>query len=182
MHLNTFSDSTSCATTLFDLVHSDLKELPVLLYHQYKFFITFLNDFTSYCWVSLLQKKSNASDVIDSFLTLVKNQYWMTVKEFMTDASSEYKSLELQDKLRKQGIMIRMSIPHMHQQNGYAEHLNRTLIEKAQALCFTACLPQNWWEFCVEYMVHVYNQTPMHCHNWWTPFEVLKRNKPDMFT
>ena len=76
--------------------------------------------------------------------------------------------------------MIRMSIPHMHQQNGCAECLNRTLIEKAQALCFTACLPQNWWEFCVEYMVHVYNQTPMHCHNWQTPFEVLKRDKPDI--
>ena len=97
------------------------------------------------------------SDAIDSFLTLVKNQYQSTVKEFMTDAGSEYKSLELWDKLRKQGIMIRMSIPHMHQQNGCAEHLTRTLIEKAQALCFTACLPQNWWEFCIEYTVHVYN-------------------------
>ena len=35
-----------------------------------------------------------------------------------------------------------MSIPHMHQQNGHAERLNRTLIEKAQALHFEACLPQ----------------------------------------
>ena len=97
------------------------------------------------------------SDVIDSFLALVKNQYQTTVKEFMTDVGGEYKSLELWDKLRKQGIMIRTSISHLHQQNGCMEHLNRTLIEKAQALCFTACLPQNWWEFCVEYAVHVYN-------------------------
>ena len=124
MHLNVFPNSQSCATSPFALIHSDLKELPVLSYHWYKFFITFLVDFTSYCWISLLQK----SDAIDSFLTLVKNKYQTTVKEFMTDASSEYKSLELQDKLRKQGIMIRMSIPHMHQQNGHAEHLNRTLI------------------------------------------------------
>ena len=54
------------------------------------------------------------------------------------------------------------------------------LIEKAQALCFTACLSQNWWEFCVEYMVHIYNRTPMCCHNWQTPFEVLKRDKPNV--
>ena len=86
----------------------------MLLYHQYKFFITFLDDFTSYCWVSLLQKKSDASNVIDSFLALVKNQYQTTVREFMTDAGSEYKFLELQNKLRKQEIMIRTSIPHMH--------------------------------------------------------------------
>ena len=70
----------------------------------------------------------------------------------------------------------------MHQQNEHAEHLNRTLIEKekAQALHFTACLLQNWWKFCVEYVVHVYNQTSMHHHNWQTPFEVLKRDKPNV--
>ena len=180
MHLNAFPDSQSHATSPFSLVHSDLKELPVLSYHRYKFFITFLDNFISYCWISLLWKKSDVSDAIDSFLSLVKNQYQSTVEEFMTDASSEYKSLELRDKLRKQGITIRTSIPHMHQQNGHAEHLNRTLIEKEQALHFTACLPWNWWEFCVEYMVHVYNQTPMHRHNWQTLFEVLKRDKPNV--
>ena len=95
MYLGTFPDSTSHTTTLFALIHSDLKELPILSYHQYKFFITFLDDFTSHCWISLLQKKSDATDMINSFLTLVKNQYQMTVKEFMTDASSEYKSLVL---------------------------------------------------------------------------------------
>ena len=54
MHLNAFPDSTSGATTPFALVHLNLKELPVLPYHQYKFFITFLDDFTSHCWISLL--------------------------------------------------------------------------------------------------------------------------------
>ena len=90
MHLNAFPDLTSHATTPFALVHSDLKELPVLSYHQYKFFITFLDNFTSYCWISLLQNKSDASGAIDSFLALVKNQYQTTVKEFMIDAGSEY--------------------------------------------------------------------------------------------
>ena len=73
MHLKAFPDFSSHATSLFALVHLDLKELSVLLYHQYRFFITFLDNFTSHCWISLLQKKSDASDVIDSFLALVKN-------------------------------------------------------------------------------------------------------------
>ena len=132
----------------------------------------------SHCWISLLHKKSDASDVIDSFLMLVKNQYQTTVNRFMTDSGSEYKSLELWDRRRKQGISIRMSVLHMHQQNGCTEHLDRTLIEKAQALHFTVCLSQNWWEFCVEYMVHVYNRTPMHCHNWWTLLRSSKETNP----
>ena len=73
-----------------------------------------------------------------------------------------------------------MSVPHMHQQNGCAEHLNRTLIEKAQALRFEACLPQSYWESSVEFAVHVYNRTPVKCIAWCTPFEVLNGTKPDI--
>ena len=73
-----------------------------------------------------------------------------------------------------------MSIPHMHQQNGHAEHLNRTLIEKAKALRFEACLPQYYWEFSVEFAVHVYNRTPVKHIAWHTPFEVLNGTKPDI--
>ena len=73
-----------------------------------------------------------------------------------------------------------MSVPHMHQQNGRAERLNRTLIEKAQALRFEACLPQSYWEFSVEFAVHVYNRTPVKHIAWSTPFEVLNSTKPDI--
>ena len=68
----------------------------------------------------------------------------------------------------------------MHQQNGRAEHLNRTLIEKAKALRFEACLPQSYWEFSVEFAVHVYNRTPVKHIAWHTPFEVLNGTKPDI--
>ena len=68
----------------------------------------------------------------------------------------------------------------MHQQNGRAEHLNRTLIEKAQALRFEACLPQSYWEFSVEFAVHVYNRTPVKRIAWCTPFEVLNGKIPDI--
>ena len=68
----------------------------------------------------------------------------------------------------------------MHQQNGRAERLNRTLIEKAQALRFEACLPQSFWEFSVEFAVHVYNRTPVKRIAWHTPFKVLNGEKPDI--
>ena len=73
-----------------------------------------------------------------------------------------------------------MSVPHMHQQNGRAERLNRTLIEKAQALRFEACLPQSYWEFSVEFAIHVYNRTPVKRIAWRTPYEVLNGKIPDI--
>jgi predicted GNAT family acetyltransferase len=111
---------------------------------------------------------------------MVRTQHSTLVKEFMTDAGGEYKSLDLRDKFKQMGILNRTSVPHMHQQNGRAERLNRTLIEKAQAMRFEACLPQSWWEFAVEYAFHVYNRTPIRRLKWRTPYEALNSVKPDI--
>ena len=68
----------------------------------------------------------------------------------------------------------------MHQMNGRAEHFNRTLNEKAQAMCQQAGLPDSWWEFCVLHANYVYNHTPV-CHlEWKTPNELVFKEKPDV--
>ena len=179
-HLPMFEDSVSRASSKFELIHSDLKELPVISYHKYKWFITFLDDYSSHCWVVFLRKKSDAYNAIIDFLAMVRTQHNITVKTFMTDAGGEYKSDALMAKFKELGIRTHTSVPHMHQQNGRAERLNRTLMEKAQALRFDACLPQNWWEFTVEHAVHLYNRTPVRRLAWRTPFGALNLHKPDI--
>ena len=72
------------------------------------------------------------------------------------------------------------SIPHAPQQNGRAECFNRTLFEKAEAMHHMACLPKSWWEFCVEYAVHVYNRMPMQQLKYTSPYELLYGLKPDV--
>ena len=180
MHLQPFVDSVSQASRSFELIHSDLKELPTISYHKYKYFVTFLDDYSSHCWVILLKRKSDTIRAIDDFLALVKTQHNALVKQFMTDAGGEYKNFNLSNKFKELGTSHRMSVPHMHQQNGRAERLNRTLIEKAQALRFEGYLPQSYWEFSVEFAVHVYNRTPVKRIAWHTPFEVLNGTKPDI--
>jgi hypothetical protein len=59
--------------------------------------------------------------------------------------------------LKGKGIIVEMTAPHVHQQNGHAECVISTILEKAQALRFTACLPPSWWNFCVNHAVHLYN-------------------------
>jgi hypothetical protein len=48
-----------------------------------------------------------------------------------------------------------------------------TFMDKAESMCFTACIPQSWWEFSVEYAVQLYNRTPQDCLKWSTPFVML---------
>jgi len=85
------------------------------------------------------------------------------------------------DTLKGLGIAIEQSVPHQHQQNGKAERAIRTIMEKAQCLCFTACLPQSWWEFfCVNHAVFLINRTPIARLEWLTPMESLIKVKLDL--
>ena len=111
---------------------------------------------------------------------MVKTQFGLSIKEVQIDAGGEFKSQEFTIFLQEQGITILTSVPHMHQQNGRAERFICTVMDKAQAMCFDACLPQNWWEFAVDCATHVYNHTPIQCHDWKIPFENLKHIKPDV--
>jgi hypothetical protein len=130
----------------------------------------------------LLRRKSEADPVIRQFIAMVKNQFNKVIHEFMIDAGGEFKSKGLRTFLKELGINTLTSASHMHQQNGRAERFIRTIVEKAQAIRLEACIPQNWWEFAVNYTVHVYNRTPLkHSSNdYKTPFERLHRTKPDV--
>jgi hypothetical protein len=105
----------------FDKVHMDLKKFSVQSYSQYKFFILFFDNCTSFGWIVLLRHKSETDPVIRQFIAIVKNQYNKVIHEFMIDTGGEFKSNKLRMFLKELGINILTSVPHMHQQNGRAK-------------------------------------------------------------
>ena len=161
MTRSSFLDSSTCAKEPFTLIHSDLKTLPILSYHKYKYIVTFLDDFTSHGWVTLLKNKATTYQAWLNFIAMDKTQHKKDVCAMMCDMGGEFTSLKLTEKFKEVGMNIFHSVPHTPQQNGRAEHFNRTLFEKAEAMHHMACLPKSWWEFCIEYAVHVYNRMPM---------------------
>ena len=98
----------------------------------------------------------------------------------MSDAGGEYKSNKFLTTLKDNGINVLQSVPHTPQQNGRAERFMRTCMDKAEAMCHQACLPQSWWEFAVEQAVHLYNRTPIKRLGWHTPYELLYHSAPDI--
>jgi len=67
MKSRSFPESQSHTMRLFELVHLDLKSLPVESYHWFKYFIVFIDDKSSHIWTANLRKKSDASKAIDKF-------------------------------------------------------------------------------------------------------------------
>jgi hypothetical protein len=180
MTASQFPRSVGRAKHPFEKIHLDLKSFSTDSYSRYKYFISFIDDYSSHAWVMLLRKKSDALEAIRNFLAMVKTQYGTTIKEWMSDGGGEYKSDELDRTFKENGIKILGSVPHQPQQNGRAERFNRTIVEKAQALRFDACLPESWWEFSVTHAVHLYNRTPIKRLQWRTPYELLKGEQPDV--
>ena len=98
----------------------------------------------------------------------------------MSDAGGEYKSKAFEKMLKDRGIETLQSIPYTHQQNGRAERIIRTIMEKAESMHLQACIHQSWWEFSIEHTTHVYNHTPMRRLNWQTPYTLLYGERPSV--
>ncbi|GJE98550.1 hypothetical protein PsYK624_147820 [Phanerochaete sordida] len=178
MPLRSFPPNERRASKPFELVHSDLKSFPVESYHRHRYAIIFFDDYTSFAWVVLLRQKNQAISTTRDFLAMVRTQHKSNVQQWMSDAGGEYKSDAFDAMLREQGIRILQSAPHTPQQNGRAERFMRTMMDKAEAMRHTACIPPSWWNFAIEHGVHVYNRTPMRRHSWRTPYEVLMGSQP----
>ena len=97
--------SLTWATEVFKRIHSDLKSFPVLSYHKYKYFIVFLDNYTSFAWITLLYDKASAITALKQWLALIKNQYDSGIKEWMSDASGEYKLDAFLKVLQDEGII-----------------------------------------------------------------------------
>jgi transposase InsO family protein len=172
--------STTRAKAPFSWIHSDLKSFPILSYHKYKHFIIFLDDYTSHVWITLLRDKGSAIMALRQWLALIKNQFDITIKEWMSNASGEYKSGAFLKILKDAGITVLQSVPHTPQQNGHTERFMCTIMDKVQAMRLDACLPQSWWEFTVLHTAHCYNRTPLSHLSWQTPYQLLNNEIPDV--
>jgi IS30 family transposase len=125
--------------------------------------------------------KSNAANqLINMLINMVNflfNLSGQKCKKLCTDQGGEYINQKLKDFVTTASIQHEFSTPNVHQQNGQAERLNRTLHEKLQALRLQACLPDSWQEFSMMYATFLYNHTPMQHLKWKTPFELFHRPK-----
>ena len=76
--------------------------------------ITFLNDYSFYCNIAFLHKKSGITKEIKSNFQIWSNITFYPVKRLHTDNKREYVLLELQPFLRKQEVTYKTSTLHVY--------------------------------------------------------------------
>ena len=124
------------------------------------YFVTFTDDCSIFVWVRFIRHKS---DVFQKFGDLVKelvNGTGLKVKALRSYRGGEYLSGEFQQYLKLCGIHHQLTTAESPEQNGVAERMNRTLVEKARAMMAASNIPHTFWAEAIANATHARNRSP----------------------
>jgi hypothetical protein len=125
-----FKQSESHASRKGELIHSDIVELEVRsTYGDYKYFITFIDDFSRYITVFMLQRKAQAFESFVAFDAKFHNVTGRHVTTLRSDGKSNPKGTEYHSKRMKEyctqyGIHEESSCAYTPEENSRAERPN----------------------------------------------------------
>jgi transposase InsO family protein len=176
-----FPSSHTLTNENFELIHSDVcGPMPVESTTGHRYFVTFIDDKSRYCFVYLLKTKAEVLDKFKEFLAWVQNVFEKRVKTLRSDNGGEFVSREFDSLLRNRGIQRQTTVAYTPQQNGVAERMNRTLMESVRSMLFGAKLPEKYWGYAVVAAAYVRNRCWSQRLKHKSPYMVLYQKAPDL--
>ncbi|GJT93061.1 retrotransposon protein, putative, ty1-copia subclass [Tanacetum coccineum] len=91
---------------------------------------------------------------------LVENQTGRTVKKVMTYNGLEFCNREFKQLCVESGIARHLTVAGTPQQNGLAERMNRTLMDKVRCLLIQSGLPKTFWAEATCTAAYLINRSP----------------------
>ncbi|KAL4271938.1 hypothetical protein GQ457_13G028490 [Hibiscus cannabinus] len=171
-HRLKFNTSNSRGKTVLELVHSDVWQAPVTSLGGAKYFVSFIDDYSRRCWVYPIKKKADVFSTFKVFKARVELDTGNKIKCFRSDNGGEYTSDEFDDFCKNEGIKRQFTIVHTPQQNGVAERMNRTLLERTRAMLRAASLEKAFWAEAVNTACYLVNRSPSTAIELKTPMEM----------
>ncbi|KAL0553858.1 hypothetical protein IC582_007762 [Cucumis melo] len=163
-----------------ELIHSDLcGPMNVKARGGFEYFISFIDDYSRYGYLYLMEHKSEALEKFKEYKTEVENLLSKKIKILRSDRGGEYMDLRFQDYMIEHGIQSQLSAPGTPQQSGVSERRNRTLLDMVRSMMSYAQLPSSFWGYAVETAVHILNNVPSKSVSE-TPFELWRGRKPSL--
>ncbi|KAH9695610.1 hypothetical protein KPL71_022838 [Citrus sinensis] len=102
------------------------------------------------------------------------------LKRLRTDNGLEYYNKDFENFCKSKGIARHRTVRNTPQQNGLAERMNRTLIEKVRCMLLTANLSKHFWAEVVNTAVYLINRSPSSTLDFKTPQEVWSGKPPNL--
>nr|GFC22486.1 retrovirus-related Pol polyprotein from transposon TNT 1-94 [Tanacetum cinerariifolium] len=110
---------------------------------------------------------------------LVENQTGRTVKKLRTDNGLEFCNQEFKQLCIESGIARHLTVVGTLQQNGLAELMNRTLMDKVRCLLIQSGLPKTFWAEATCTAAYLINRSPSTAIENKTPMEMWSGHPSD---
>lgn len=175
-----FPTHTPNAVQPLDMIHSDVWGMaPVISHANFKYFVTFIDDYSRFTWIYFLHSKDEVFSVFKNFHAHIKTQFSANIKILRCDNGGEYMSHSFQEFLQNNGIISQRSCPSTPQQNGVAERKNRHLLEVVRTLLLESFVPSRFWCEALSTAVHLINRLPSPSLDHVSPFNRLFGQNPN---
>ncbi|CDO78192.1 hypothetical protein BN946_scf184635.g2 [Trametes cinnabarina] len=145
-----------------------------------RYFWAFTDVKSRWSEVAFGRHKSEVFEHFKAYKALVENKFGRKLKKIRCDNGGEFLSNEFKSFLRSEGIALDTTAPESSAQNGIAERLHRTVLDRARAMRIAAELPKCLWPQAVAHVIYLKNRLPMRALNGRTPYEVWMGEKPDV--
>jgi transposase InsO family protein len=83
-----------------------------------RYFMTFIDDYTRFCYVYLLKSKDKALHYLKTYKDYVENQLERKIKRLMSDRGGEYFSSDFSEFCVDHGVIHERTPPYSPQSNG----------------------------------------------------------------
>ncbi|KAG8478499.1 hypothetical protein CXB51_028393 [Gossypium anomalum] len=162
---------------MLEYIHSDLwgpSRVPSRGGANYM--LTFIDDFSRKVRAFFLKQKSDVFSAFKSWKIMIEKQTGKQIKYLCTDNALELCSDEFNRLCKSEGIMRQLTVRHTPQQNGVAERMNRTIMEKVRCMLSNANLPKSFWAEAASTARFLINRSPSIAIEKNTPQEVWSGN------
>ena len=180
LHRKSFRKAIHRTKGTLDYIHSDCwgpSRVESLKSHRY--FVSMIDDYLRKTWIIFMKHKSEAFSSFKEWKILVENQTEKNVKRLRTDNGLEFCSVEFNQFCKDAGIATHLTVRETPQQNGVAERMNQTLLERARCMLSNAGLEKRFWAEAVNtacYLINLGPHTGIECR---IPSEVWSGRSAD---
>ncbi|WVZ16441.1 hypothetical protein V8G54_009423 [Vigna mungo] len=164
----------------FEYVHADLWGPTRTLTHGGgAYFLSIIDDFSRRVWIYVLKNKSETFQKFKEWHTQIENQLGCRLKCLRTDNGLEFVSEEFNGFCKEKGIRRHRTVVGTPQQNGLAERMNRTILERVRCMLLGSGLSKAFWGEAANTAVYLINRSPSSALNFKTPMEVWSGRPAD---
>lgn len=110
--------------------------IPVTSKGGYKYFVTFLDEYSRYARVFPLAHKNEAFDKFKQYYLELVNEFGSDFKlsHFRSDNGTEFINGQFNTFCQENGIQLEHPAPYTHEQNGLIERFNQTIVYKTSTV------------------------------------------------